>query len=241
MKIYNFLAKLELVREISRKRLLLHLPCLWTSIQKKDYLCYTKELRRRPELSPLRSRQVSASDLPRRQLIDSLMVITLRVMISLEIGNRHCRVCVDGKLQMPERRRGNRRVTLASPTSNGGQPDLVNAYADIAAAIREPTAAIRESNAARDRERQRNGNGNGDRNGDGIQRLLGRVSNAITWDEFREEFYKKYFPQSARSSKDLELPQFKQGRLFLAEYIQTIEDLCRLSQLSQGDPIGFEN
>ncbi|MED6172033.1 hypothetical protein PIB30_046421 [Stylosanthes scabra] len=62
-------------------------------------------------------------------------------------------------LQMSGRKRGNRRVTLASPTSNGGQPDLVNAYADIAAAIREFTAAIRESNAARDRERQHNGNG----------------------------------------------------------------------------------
>ncbi|MED6200105.1 hypothetical protein PIB30_082020 [Stylosanthes scabra] len=172
---------------------------------------------------------------------------------------------------MPSRKRGNRRVTLASPTSNGGQPDLVNAYADIAVAIREPAAAIRESNAARDRERQRNGNG--DRNGDGsttsnylttltdfmrlvssqfsgttdpskaddwfaehwwkgIQRLLGRVSNVITWDEFRKKFYKKYFAQSARSSKDLGFPQFEQGRLSLAKYIHTIKDLCRLSQLS---------
>ncbi|MED6198563.1 hypothetical protein PIB30_067631, partial [Stylosanthes scabra] len=86
------LRKRMLVREIPRKRLLLYLPCLWTSMRKKDYLCYTEELRRRPELLPLHSRQASASDLPRRQLIDRLTVITLRVMISLEIGNRHCRV-----------------------------------------------------------------------------------------------------------------------------------------------------
>ncbi|MED6223877.1 hypothetical protein PIB30_078418 [Stylosanthes scabra] len=37
-------------------------------------------------------RQVSAPDLPRRRLIDSPTVIMLRVMISLEFGNCHCRV-----------------------------------------------------------------------------------------------------------------------------------------------------
>ncbi|MED6197906.1 hypothetical protein PIB30_061207, partial [Stylosanthes scabra] len=34
--------------------------------------------------------QVSAPDLPRRQLIDSRAVVTLRAMISLEFGNCHC-------------------------------------------------------------------------------------------------------------------------------------------------------
>ncbi|MED6145094.1 hypothetical protein PIB30_021748 [Stylosanthes scabra] len=80
-----------LVREILRNRFLLHLPYLWTSMRKQDYLRYIEELRRRPELSPLRSRQASVSDSPRSQLIDSLPVITLRAMISLEFGNRHCR------------------------------------------------------------------------------------------------------------------------------------------------------
>ncbi|MED6115588.1 hypothetical protein PIB30_092049 [Stylosanthes scabra] len=84
--------KKTLVREIPRKRFLLHLPCLWTSMRKKDYLRYIEELRRRPELSPLRSGQASVSDSPRSQPIDSLSVITLRVMISVELGNRHCRV-----------------------------------------------------------------------------------------------------------------------------------------------------
>ncbi|MED6147697.1 hypothetical protein PIB30_046230 [Stylosanthes scabra] len=84
--------KRMLARKISRKRFLLHLPCLWTSMLKKDYIRYIEELRRRLELPPLRSRQVSAPDLPRRQMIDSLTVITLQVMISLEFGNRHCRV-----------------------------------------------------------------------------------------------------------------------------------------------------
>ncbi|MED6188444.1 hypothetical protein PIB30_086044 [Stylosanthes scabra] len=84
--------KRMLVREIPRKRFLLHLPCLWTSMRKKDYLRYIEELRRRPELSPLRSGQASVSDSPRSQPINSLSVITLRVMISVELGNRHCRV-----------------------------------------------------------------------------------------------------------------------------------------------------
>ncbi|MED6210398.1 hypothetical protein PIB30_063732 [Stylosanthes scabra] len=84
--------RVMLTRKIPRKRSLLHLPCLWTSMWKKDYLRYIKELKRRPEHSPLCSRQVSVSDSPRGQLIDSLPVIILRVMISLEFGNRHCRV-----------------------------------------------------------------------------------------------------------------------------------------------------
>ncbi|MED6224550.1 hypothetical protein PIB30_085231 [Stylosanthes scabra] len=201
-----------LTRKILRKRFLFHLPCLWPSIRKKDYLRYIEELRRRPELSPLRSRQASISDSSRSQLVDSLPVIKLRAMIFLEFGNRHCRetcVCevrpgktvIDRRLESAQSTvskigmlefgnravrpykawgwtdyatlhtlcvcvlspralgylcdtsiRGNRRVTLASPTRNGGQPDLVNAYADIAAAIREPATAIRESNVARDRE-----------------------------------------------------------------------------------------
>ncbi|MED6197386.1 hypothetical protein PIB30_055994 [Stylosanthes scabra] len=75
-----------LTRKILRKRFLLHLLCLWTSIREKDYLRYIKELKHRPELSLLRSRQASVSDLPRRQLIDGLTVITLRVIISLELA-----------------------------------------------------------------------------------------------------------------------------------------------------------
>ncbi|MED6157536.1 hypothetical protein PIB30_023920 [Stylosanthes scabra] len=79
-----------ILRKTPRKRSLLRLPCLWTSMLKKYYVRYIEKLRHRPELPPLRSRQVSAPDLPRRQMIDSLMVITLRVMISLEFGNHHC-------------------------------------------------------------------------------------------------------------------------------------------------------
>ncbi|MED6127723.1 hypothetical protein PIB30_090846 [Stylosanthes scabra] len=59
---------------------------------------------------------------------------------------------------MSGRRRGNRRVPPASPTSDGEQPEQVNNFADIAAALRESAAAMRESNAARDREGQHNSN-----------------------------------------------------------------------------------
>ncbi|MED6202427.1 hypothetical protein PIB30_105321, partial [Stylosanthes scabra] len=74
-----------LTRKIPRKIFLLHLPCVWTSMLKKYYIRYIKELKRRPELPPFCSRQVSTPDLPRRQMIDSLTVITPRVMISLEV------------------------------------------------------------------------------------------------------------------------------------------------------------
>ncbi|MED6134835.1 hypothetical protein PIB30_040616 [Stylosanthes scabra] len=98
---------------------------------------------------------------------------------------------------MSGRGRGNRRVIPSSPASDGEQPEKVNDFADIAPAIYESTTTMRESNAARERERHHNGNGEDSTAGDaqywwkGVQRLLGRDSDAITWDEFHQEFYKK--------------------------------------------------
>ncbi|MED6150979.1 hypothetical protein PIB30_077910 [Stylosanthes scabra] len=40
----------------------------------------------------------------------------------------------------------------------------------------------------------------------------------FTWAEFRTEFYKKYFPPSARTAKELELLQLKQGNMTVVEY-----------------------
>ncbi|MED6124186.1 hypothetical protein PIB30_056749 [Stylosanthes scabra] len=51
----------------------------------------------------------------------------------------------------------------------------------------------------------------------------------------------KYFPPSARNAKELELMQFRQGELFLDEYVRKFEDLCRFSQICKGDPASFES
>ena len=39
----------------------------------------------------------------------------------------------------------------------------------------------------------------------GIRRLVQQGDDYITWNVFQEEFYKKYFPTSARTAKELEL------------------------------------
>ncbi|XP_016165014.1 uncharacterized protein LOC107607597 [Arachis ipaensis] len=43
-------------------------------------------------------------------------------------------------------------------------------------------------------------------------------------------FYKKYFPESAREAKELELVQLKQGSLSVANYTSRFEELCRFSR-----------
>ncbi|XP_016168645.1 uncharacterized protein LOC107611204 [Arachis ipaensis] len=43
----------------------------------------------------------------------------------------------------------------------------------------------------------------------GTRRLIQQGNDPITWDAFQEKFYKKYFPNSARTAKELELLQLK--------------------------------
>ncbi|XP_072081035.1 uncharacterized protein [Arachis hypogaea] len=56
----------------------------------------------------------------------------------------------------------------------------------------------------------------------------------ITWDAFQEEFYKKYFSNSTRTAKELELLQLKQGTMFVSEYTDKFEELFRFSRMCQG-------
>ncbi|KAL4306656.1 hypothetical protein AHAS_Ahas16G0200100 [Arachis hypogaea] len=54
----------------------------------------------------------------------------------------------------------------------------------------------------------------------------------IPWDVFQTAFYKKYFLESVRETRELELMQLKQGSMSVAEYTNKFEELCRLG--SQG-------
>ncbi|XP_057730139.1 uncharacterized protein LOC130945438 [Arachis stenosperma] len=56
--------------------------------------------------------------------------------------------------------------------------------------------------------------------------LLQQDNVAIPWDVFQSEFYKKYFPNSVRTAKELELLQLKQGPMSVAEYTSRFEKLC---------------
>ncbi|XP_016185890.1 uncharacterized protein LOC107627567 [Arachis ipaensis] len=54
-------------------------------------------------------------------------------------------------------------------------------------------------------------------------------------------FYKKYFPESAREAKEMELMQLKQGSLSVTDYTSNFEELCRFSRVCQGAPETYES
>ncbi|XP_016172670.1 uncharacterized protein LOC107615067 [Arachis ipaensis] len=83
----------------------------------------------------------------------------------------------------------------------------------------------------------RNGNRDGNSNGDRNDNDLGE----IPWDVFQTVFYRKYFPESVREAKELELMQLKQGSLSVAEYTSWFEKLCRFSRVCQGAPESYES
>ncbi|XP_057758308.1 uncharacterized protein LOC130978986 [Arachis stenosperma] len=62
-------------------------------------------------------------------------------------------------------------------------------------------------------------------------RLLQLQNTDIPWEVFQTAFYKKYFPESAREAKEMELMQLKQGSMSVAEYTNKFEELCRFSRV----------
>ncbi|XP_015939883.1 uncharacterized protein LOC107465418 [Arachis duranensis] len=55
-----------------------------------------------------------------------------------------------------------------------------------------------------------------------------------------EEFYKKYFPTSARTVKELELLQLKQGTMSVSEYTDKFKELFRFFRMCQWTPADYE-
>ncbi|KAL4315114.1 hypothetical protein AHAS_Ahas15G0152700 [Arachis hypogaea] len=55
----------------------------------------------------------------------------------------------------------------------------------------------------------------------------------IPWDVSQTAFYKKYFLESAREAKEMELMQLKQGSLSVVDYTSQFEELCRFSRACQ--------
>ncbi|XP_020997145.1 uncharacterized protein LOC110280438 [Arachis duranensis] len=71
--------------------------------------------------------------------------------------------------------------------------------------------------------------------------LLQQQNADVLWDVFRTAFYKKYFPESARKAKEMELMRLKQGSMSVAKYTNKFKELCRFSRVCQGDPETFES
>ncbi|XP_052113753.1 uncharacterized protein LOC127744923 [Arachis duranensis] len=72
-----------------------------------------------------------------------------------------------------------------------------------------------------------------------MRRILQPDGIVISWELFRDEFYKKYFPTSVRNARELELLQLKQGQMTITEYTSKFEELCRFSRICQGAPEDF--
>ncbi|XP_057719576.1 uncharacterized protein LOC130934004 [Arachis stenosperma] len=72
-------------------------------------------------------------------------------------------------------------------------------------------------------------------------RLLQLQNADVPWDVFQTAFYKKYFPESARKAKEMELMQLKQGSLSMADYTSKFEKLCRFSRVCEGAPETYES
>ncbi|KAL4321868.1 hypothetical protein AHAS_Ahas14G0153500 [Arachis hypogaea] len=71
---------------------------------------------------------------------------------------------------------------------------------------------------------------------DGARRLLEDAGTDLSWATFKEAFYKKYFPLSARESKEMEFLQLKQDRMSIAEYTEKFERLCKFSAMYKANP-----
>ncbi|XP_020978034.1 uncharacterized protein LOC110271450 [Arachis ipaensis] len=89
----------------------------------------------------------------------------------------------------------------------------------------------------------RNGEGNANDNAEGNDNNTGGVPMTLATflKVFQTAFYKKYFPESAREAKEMELMQLKQGSMSVAEYTNKFEELCRSSRVCQGDPETYES
>ncbi|XP_028074882.1 uncharacterized protein LOC114277199 [Camellia sinensis] len=57
--------------------------------------------------------------------------------------------------------------------------------------------------------------------------LIRDTNNVMTWAQFKEAFFKKYFPQCVRDRKVTEFEQLKQGTMSVAEYESKFIELAR--------------
>ncbi|XP_057739918.1 uncharacterized protein LOC130957031 [Arachis stenosperma] len=71
--------------------------------------------------------------------------------------------------------------------------------------------------------------------------LLQLQNTDVPWDVFQTDFYKKYFPESAREAKEMKLMQLKQGSLSVADYTSKFEELYRFSRVCRVAPETYES
>ncbi|XP_057742828.1 uncharacterized protein LOC130961132 [Arachis stenosperma] len=119
------------------------------------------------------------------------------------------------------RGRGRGRIGTVTPGLAGNDPvDFMAALGNMAVTI----LATAEALAQHVSEEQWVKFGTYPRQGEaqywwqGTRRILQPDGAAIPWEVFRTEFYKKYFPNSVRNAKELELMQLKHSQMTVTEY-----------------------
>jgi len=58
-------------------------------------------------------------------------------------------------------------------------------------------------------------------------RHLGASGVRVSWEMFKEVFFKKYFPADVRSKKEIEFLELKRGSMYVVEYAAKFEELYR--------------
>ncbi|XP_015965009.1 uncharacterized protein LOC107488759 [Arachis duranensis] len=130
----------------------------------------------------------------------------------------------------PGRGRESDRTSTQEPEINPNNPvNLMAALENMAATMQATAEAFGQQI-----------NNNASHWWQGARRLLQQGNDPITWGAFQVEFYKKYFPNSARTVKELELLQLKQGIMSVSEYTDKFEELFRFSRMCQGTPGDFK-
>jgi len=49
----------------------------------------------------------------------------------------------------------------------------------------------------------------------------------VSWERFKEEFLRKYFPKYLRNKKEVEFLHLKQGNMSVADYVANFEELSK--------------
>ncbi|XP_015950209.2 uncharacterized protein LOC107475076 [Arachis duranensis] len=141
------------------------------------------------------------------------------------------------------RGRGRGRISTVTPAPTGTDPvDFMAALGNMVAAMQVRTDALGNqiTRAQQVSEEQWVEFGTYQLQGEaqywwqGTRRILQPDGASIPWEIFRTEFYKKYFSNSAKNAKELELMQLKQGQMTVAEYTSKFEELCHFSRICQG-------
>src|ERR1043165_9731029 len=61
----------------------------------------------------------------------------------------------------------------------------------------------------------------------------------VTWEVFRREFLRKYYPKDVRGKKEIEFLELKQGNMFITDYVAKFTELAKFYPHYDGEGADF--